>query len=207
METEERKFGDYTVMTSIWIGNYEIAVCENPTAHEKDEIFLCGYIESNGIYERMTDCMVSDSYTDIAACFGERIAEKARDFDKEAESIQSIVGDNSPLMADTCIPITGNDVIKDKIIVLKADAFRPEYQRATQQLILCTGGFGAQANARGRSCFGIRLFDGKQTQNYRAEVLGVMPEDKLPDWAKERLSKYRDEQKKADKKRESRSER
>lgn len=56
-------------------------------------------------------------------------------------------------------------------------------------VMLCTGGFGAQANARGRTCYCISLFDGRQTSYYRSDVLGVIEPEKLPEWAKEGLAK------------------
>ncbi len=50
--------------------------------------------------------------------------------------------------------------------------------------MLCTGGFGAQKNARGRTCYCISLYSGKQTSFYRGDVLGVMDKRSLPEWAK-----------------------
>lgn len=55
--------------------------------------------------------------------------------------------------------------------------------------MLCTGGFGSQPNARGRTCYCISLYDGKQTSYYRSDVLGVIETDRLPQWAKEGLVK------------------
>ena len=204
MADEKRTFGDYTLITSIWIGEYEIAICENLNAENKDEVYLCGYVESNGIFGRIKDCMVSNSYADIVTCFGERITQKAEEFQMETEKIQNEVGDNSPISIEDCIPITHDDHIEGKVIVLKSEVLRPEFQRATSQLMLCTGGFGAQPHSRGRACFCTRLFDNENEQFYRADVLGIMPEDKLPEWAKERLNSI---QKEAEKRRKSRSER
>lgn len=207
MDDEKRTFGDYVLITSIWIGEYEIGICENPKAEKKDERFLCGYIENNGVWEYIKDNMVGESYADIVTCYGERIAEKAEEFQKEAEKTLKEVGDNSPIAKEDCIPITHEDDINGKVIVLKPEVLRPEYQRATSQLLLCRGGFGAQPRSRGRSCFCTRLYDNHRTQCTRSEVLGVMPENKLPEWAKEGLNRFRKEQKEANKKRESRSER
>lgn len=54
MEQEKRKLGDYTELASFCIGKYEIGLLENQNAQE-GEMFLCGFIESNGIFERLTD--------------------------------------------------------------------------------------------------------------------------------------------------------
>ena len=58
MDDEKRTFGDYVLITSIWIGEYEIGICENPKAEKKDERFLCGYIENNGVWEYIKDNMI-----------------------------------------------------------------------------------------------------------------------------------------------------
>ena len=116
----------------------------------------------------------------------------------ETEKILKEVGDNAFLSKDDCIPITHEDSIEGKVIVLKPEVFRPEYQRATSQLMLCTGGFGAQPKSRGRACFCTRLYDNEKKQFYRSEVLGVMPEDKLPEWAKRGLEAAKQQHKKKD---------
>ena len=198
MDDEKRTFGDYVLITSIWIGEYEIGICENPKAEKKDERFLCGYIENNGVWEYIKDNMVGESYADIVTCYGERIAEKAEEFQMETERILKEVGDNSPVSIEDCIPVTQDDDISGKVIVLKPDVFRPEYRRATSQLMLCTGGFGSQRNSRGRTCFCTRLYDNENKQFYRSEVLGIMPEDKLPEWAKRGLEAARRQDKKKD---------
>lgn len=69
---------------------------------------------------------------------------------------------------------------------------RPEFRHANHQLMLCTGGFGAQANARGRTCCCISLYDGRKTSFYRTDFLGVMEEKKLPEWAQKGLEKAKE---------------
>ena len=71
-----------------------------------------------------------------------------------------------------------------KVIVIRGNVLRPEFRHASHQLMLCTGGFGAQKNARGRTCYCISLYSGKQTSFYRGDVLGVMDKRALPEWAK-----------------------
>jgi len=197
----ERIIGGYEVKDSFRIGKFEIALCENRGA-PPDEVYLCGLIESNGIVEMLTDCMASDSFADISTCYGEKIAEKAEEVQKESEEIARAVGNNPELTARDCSPISDFDCIEGRVIVLKGDAMRPEFKRATSQLLLCTGGFGSQANARGRTCFATRIYDGEKTSCHRGDVLGVMEEDKLPEWAEERLTgilrQIRDERNKRD---------
>lgn len=86
--------------------------------------------------------------------------------------------------AKDCKPISHDDAIEDKVIVIRGNVLRPEFRHASHQLMLCTGGFGAQKNARGRTCYCISLYSGKQTSFYRGDVLGVMDKRSLPEWAK-----------------------
>ena len=194
MEQTKRKIGDYTVLTSFPIGKYEVALCEDPEA-PREEVYLCGYVETNGVFECLTDCMVSDSYAEIATFYGERIAEKSEEVQKEIEKIQREIGSDREIKAGSCLSISAGDKLEGKVIVVRGGILRPEYKRATSQLLLCTGGFGAQANARGRTCFATRLYDGVKTQCRRDDVLGVMPEDLLPEWAKNALDPIRSEAK------------
>ena len=187
---EKRMIGDYEVLTSIMIGDSEVALCQNPNA-PKDEVFLCGYIENNGLFERLTNCIVSFSYAESAQDFGERVAAKAKEVQKELEHIGKNVGDDSELTAKDCIPDSIENCIEGKIIVIRGDLLRPEYKRASNQLLLCTGGFGAQSSPRGRTCFATRLYDAKQIQCRREDVLGIMPEENLPEWAKNGLEAIR----------------
>ena len=206
MINEKRMIGDYEVLTSIMIGESEVALCQNPNA-PKDEVFLCGYIENNGVFERLNDCMVSDSYADIATVFGERIAEKAEELQKELEHIEKNVGDDTEITAKDCMPISYEDCIEGKVIVLRGDILRPEYKRASSQLMFCTGGFGAQANARGRTCYATHLYDARKTQCRRDDILGVMSEENLPEWAKNGLEAIRQQSTQIHRKKDTRGDR
>lgn len=206
MEQNNRKFDNYMVLTSFRIGEYEIALCEDPNA-PTGEKYLCGYVENNGVFERLNDCLVSESFADIATCYGERIAKKAEEVQKELEHVEQNVGDDSEISVKNCMPISYEDRIEGKIIVLRGDILRAEYKRASNQLLLCTGGFGAQSNPRGRTCFATRLYDAKQTQYRREDILGTMPEDKLPEWAKNGLEAIRQKSTEIHRKKDTRGDR
>ena len=192
MTDEKRTIGDYTIIQAIEIGDYEIAVGENLNAANKEETYLCGYISNNGIFERLTDCMASDSYADILTVFGERVAEKAEEVQKQIEKEIDDIGGDLRVKAYECEPITESDDLEGKVVVIDSSILRPEYKRASHQLMLCTGGFGSKPYARGRTCFCTRIYDDFATQWRRQDVIGTVPEDKLPDWAKERLTGIRE---------------
>lgn len=189
---ENRMVGDYNVITAFEIGNTEVLFGENPAA-VLNERYLCCYSEYNGIFERYSDGYVSDDYAEIAELFGARIREAAQKIIRENAERDEKLGDNSALGLGDCIPVKSDESLEGKVIVIRAEVLRPEYRAASNQLMLCSGGFGAQPNARGRSCFCTSLYEGKNRTFYRSDVLGTVPEDILPVWAKEGLGRVKNE--------------
>lgn len=93
------------------------------------------------------------------------------------------------MKANECEPITENDLLKGKVVVIRGDSLRSEFRRVAHQIYLCVGGFGSQPNARGRSCFCRSLYDGHDVTFQRQDILGTYPTDKLPEWATDGLKK------------------
>ena len=188
---ETRKIGDYSVKYSMYIGHKDIALGENPNA-DKDERYMCCFVETNAIFERYSGVLVSGDFAEIAKVFGQRVADAAEEIIQENERACQEVGMNEELTTNSCKPISYEDFIENKVVVVKGSILRPEFRHANHQLMLCTGGFGAQANARGRTCYCISLYDGRKTSFYRTDFLGVMDEKKLPEWAQKGLEKAKE---------------
>lgn len=188
MEKEQRMFGDYSVRAEIRIGKYEIVVCESDKV-PAEERYMCAYVESNDIFACCKECMVSDSYADVVTLYGERITQKAEEMQRIIEQESKIAGDNSEIVAEKCIPITEKDNLENKVIVIRGNVLRPEYRRATHQIMLCTGGSGAMPMSRGRTCFCKSLLDSHDTRFYRQDVLGILDENSIPEWAKSNLQR------------------
>ena len=75
---ETRKIGDYSVKYSMYIGHKDIALGENPNA-DKDERYMCCFVETNAIFERYSGVLVSDDFAEIAKVFGQRVADAAEE--------------------------------------------------------------------------------------------------------------------------------
>lgn len=180
---EKRMAGNYEVTTAFEIGTKEIIIGEDKTA-APDERFVVANYENNGIFERYVDALVGGDYAEIVKIFAERVKNEA---EKVIDEKSKISVDMTPITKDGCQVLKADDSIKNKVVVIRADVFKPEYQISTKQLQLCTGGFGAEPNSRGSACFCTNIYSGKESRFERSDVLGIIEKDDLPDWAKERL--------------------
>ena len=183
---EKRMAGDYVIIQALHIGNREIVLGENPSG-AGDERYMCAFCEANTLLASYTEVMVSDDYPELVKLFGERVAEQAEKtrIELNGPKLQGIP--NAPITAEGCEVIGHGHNLRGKIVVIKPEVLRPEYRRATCQLQLCTGGFGAAPNSRGSACFCTELYSGKSSRYERRDILGTIALEALPKWAKHYL--------------------
>lgn len=186
VDQEKRMAGDYVIIHAFHIGDREIVLGENP-AVVGDERYMCAFCVSNDLRANYTEVMVSDDYPELAKLFGERVAEQSEKtrIDLNGPKIQGIP--NAPITAEGCEVIGHQHDLRGKIVVIKPEVLRPEYRRATCQLHLCNGGFGASPNSRGSACSCTELYSGKTSRFERSDILGVIAPENLPKWAKHYL--------------------
>lgn len=198
MNKNQRKAGDYEIIHALHIGDREIVVGEKPSS-TTDEKYMCAFCEQNAFFARYDEVMVSDDYAEIIGLYGQRIAEQAEKtrlalLDPKLENVP-----NAPLGVADCIPLSGKDDLNQKIVVIRADVLRREYRRATNQVALCVGGFGASPNSRGTACYCVKLYSGETARYERQDILGILKEDRMPEWAKQGLREYQQKQQKKQK--------
>ena len=181
-QREKRMVGDYEVIQALYIGDREIVVGDNSNAPE-DERYLCVTCQYMDVFMKLEDAIVSDDFTEIIQEYGKRLA-------AQAEKTHSIVMkpkiqgiDTHILSEKDCKGIDRSDDLNNKIIVIKPTALRREYQMCTNQIMLCTGGFGASPNSRGNACYCIDLYTGEKCRQERPSVMGILERDQLPQWA------------------------
>ena len=188
-ENVKRMAGTYEIINSVHIGSKEIVlgVDKNNTENGK---YYCGNCESCEILELFTDGVTSDSYPAIVQVFAERLSAEAKEIMHVINEERKIVGEDRQLNINDCsFPVSSEDNILNKVVIIDGNIMRPEYQRASHQLAYVTGGNGAYANARGRKVFTKSLLNGQENTFYRQDVLGIVDVDKLPKWAKEGYDK------------------
>lgn len=89
-----------------------------------------------------------------------------------------------------CKPLSGN--ILNKLVVVKADFFKPEFREAKYQLVLATGGFGCDASKMGNAVSVTECC--KNQESYRQErynLIGEPTEKLIKEW-KELYGEFND---------------
>ena len=181
-----RMAGDYEIIQAIHIGDREIVLGEKPQSESGDK-YMCAFCQQNELFAAYSEVMCSDNYAEMVKMFGERVTEQAEKT-RVAMNKPKIQGiDDRPITASDCTVASYEDDLNNKIVVIKPEVLRREYRRATCQLKLCTGGFGAYPRSRGSACFCIDLYTGKESRYERMDILGIMEPEKLPGWAKHGL--------------------
>lgn len=165
---EKRMAGDYEIIHAFHIGDREIVLGESLNCNP-GERYMCAYCQQNEITTSYSDVMISDDYCEIVKLYGERLSEQAKKtrIEQFKPKFQGI--NTTPLTHKDCMPISSDSDLNGEIVVIRPGVLRREYQNATNQLKLCTGGFGAYPHSRGSACFCVDLYSGEQTRISAAE--------------------------------------
>ena len=186
---EKRMLGDYEVIHCLHIGDREIIVGDFPDA-PKDERYLCMTCQHLDIFIKPEDPIVSDDYTEIIQEYGNRISAQA---EKTRPQVMRPVWDGIDirvLTEEDCRRIDHSDDIRNQIVIINPNSLRREYQMCTNQIMLCTGGFGSHPNSRGNACYCIDLYTGEKCRQERPCILGILERSELPQWAENTLRQY-----------------
>lgn len=190
MNETKRIINDYEIIQSFYVGEKEVDVGENKNAEYK---YICGYYESNEIFERINDCRASNDYLDIMTLFCDRAKEQV-ELCKQTQKTE--IGILTP---DMYSPVDIYDDLTGKLVVEKIEHLRREYQNAENQLFYVTGGNGAKPNARGTKVFGYSFASKKHCYIRRHDVEGVVDKATLPEWAKTDLAEIQKQIKREEK--------
>ena len=79
----------------------------------------------------------------------------------------------------------------DQIVILSHKHLKEEYWSPENQLWLATGGFGCEPDKIGRAVYSTCLIDGDTARWDRHQILGVIRDEYIPTWAREKLEEMR----------------
>jgi len=182
MTDEKRMIGGFEVQFAMHVGPREVVFLLDPAS--ADTPYMVGYCDimpGLGI-EQLFEVLGSDDYLEMMDEFLYRAqiqVDLARTEKDKVPGPQEVFG------AAQCLPSDGTEQdFRDRVVVIKPEALRPEYRNAAQQTVLVMGGFGAAPNAMGRAVFGNNVFSGEKSDWRREDVLGVLDPAKAPGWVK-----------------------
>lgn len=155
---------------------------------------MCAFCQQNELVALYNDVQVSGDFCEIVKLYGERLSEQAEKTRVTLLRPKSHGIDTTPLTKTDCTPLSYDDDLNNKVVVIRPEVLRREYEMATRQIKLCIGGFGAYPHSRGSACYCVDLYSGKTARFERRDILGTLEKDQLPQWAKLGLEQYQNEQ-------------
>ena len=185
---EKRTIGGYTVLHAIRIDGAEQTVAENDShfrLYEGRRISGLGIQEYAMVFE-------NSDYLKAMREFTRRINVALDGLGLERVYRGSPVFEDYSLTTEDCVKGGMDADLRGKVVAVRAEVLSPEYRARSHQLMLATGGFGCSPNARGQSVFAKNLYSGEENRWSRSDILGVVEENTLPDWAKGKLAKLRE---------------
>ena len=81
-----------------------------------------------------------------------------------------------------------------RVLILRPYILKDEYKTPENQLFFATCGNGCDPDAIGTKVFGFFVSDGEETNYRRANFIGVMDDKFLPDWAKDKVAEYQNQE-------------
>ena len=187
-QTEKRMAGTYEIIHAMHIGDREIVIGEWNDAPE-EERFMCAVCTQNEIFAQYNQVMVTDTFADIVKLYGDRVSAQAEKTIATLNYEGITEDDRRMYTTKDCDPIDQED-LNGKVVVIRPDVLRREYQDTLHQIRICTGGFGANPNARGRACYCRNLLNGQEEKFYRSDILGILPSEKQPEWVRKGVEQY-----------------
>ncbi len=180
MADGKRMADDYKVINSIHIGDKEI-VLGIDMKNADGQYYMVADYEKNELFEQYNNVIVGDDFIEIAEIYSDRLKE-------QIEKIKSAEKDlpRTMITAEMCDSITDKD-FEGEIIVIDPTVLRPEYRTEAHQIVRCTGGNGARANAHGSAVFCEYFHRDRNTRFERYDVLGILKKEHYPEWLTKRL--------------------
>ena len=186
----KRKAGDYEIIQSMHVGRHEVVIGEYSFYECPDgKRYFVSFCDNFDIFEKYNEIQYGDSYPAIVQEYCKRISELAGEvLEEQKTAVQQGIA-LKPFV--DYVLLSHDDDIENKVVVIKPEVLRREYRTQFNQLVLCTGGFGSHPNSRGSACYSTILYSGEETRYERYDIAGIVPEDKLPEWAKQKLEAIR----------------
>ena len=183
---KKRDIQGYEVTHAVELAGGEVIFAENKEVEQRYLVCDNSWDNPLGI-DLYKNGVISADFLEMIKEFTRRLSERVAAVETERET-RGIPFQT--LTAEDCYP-KGETDLNGCVVVIKPEKLAPEYRSIDNQLALCTGGFGASPNSRGRAVFCQNLITGKTTQWNRDDIVGTVSAERLPDWARINLDALR----------------
>ena len=179
---------DYAVKNEVFVGNRRYLFAVHTDEKEPQRFLKCQCYDDE-LFRHYVNAVTSNDFVECMKLYLADISAAVEKVEKDRAAIG--LEDISCLKGSDLLSASRDKNIEGKVVAIGEKWLCDGFKDISHQLYFVKGGNGAQSNSRGNACFSINLYTGEDTRIERYEVLGEVPEDKIPEFAKERLANAR----------------
>ena len=179
---------DYAVKNEVFVGNRRYLFAVHTDEKEPQRFLKCQCYDDE-LFRHYVNAVTSNDFVECMKLYLADISAAVEQIEKDRAAIG--LEDISCLKGSDLLSASRDKNIEGKVVAIGEKWLCDGFKDISHQLYFVKGGNGAQSNSRGNACFSINLYTGEDTRIERYEVLGEVPEDKIPEFAKEHLANAR----------------
>ena len=179
---------DYAVKNEVFVGNRRYLFAVHTDEKEPQRFLKCQCYDDE-LFRHYVNAVTSNDFVECMKLYLADISAAVEKVEKDRAAIG--LEDISCLKGSDLLSASRDKNIEGKVVAIGEKWLCDGVKDISHQLYFVKGGNGAQSNSRGNACFSINLYTGEDTRIERYEVLGEVPEDKIPEFAKEHLANAR----------------
>ena len=179
---------DYAVKNEVFVGNRRYLFAVHTDEKEPQRFLKCQCYDDE-LFRHYVNAVTSNDFVECMKLYLADISAAVEKVEKDRAAIG--LEDISCLKGSDLLSASRDKNIEGKVGAIGEKWLCDGFKDISHQLYFVKGGNGAQSNSRGNACFSINLYTGEDTRIERYEVLGEVPEDKIPEFAKEHLANAR----------------
>ncbi|MBO6302808.1 MAG: DUF3849 domain-containing protein [Ruminiclostridium sp.] len=114
--------------------------------------------------------------------------------DMITENVRSMYAQLGLFDSRHMIPDSDHENFEGKLLIIRDTVLKEECRTPENQLFLAESGFGCDPSKVGRKVFGTFLSDGEYTHFDRSDFVGIIAEEHIPEWVKEKMEQIAEQQ-------------
>ena len=182
-EQEKEVFEGYEIKSSVRIGSKRLVMGIHEDKHHENPYFV-GDVKQDEIFVRYSGYVYKDYFEAVRTYIGNMGNELKALENKRAEIGMNDVSCLSP---DDLISISWDEDLTGKIVAIDDKYLFDGCKDISRQLFYLDGGFGTHGGGRGRACYGWDVYTRQRDCIRRPQIIGIVPDDKLPEFARKTL--------------------